>query len=84
MVIGPPPERANWENAMNSLTLFCGLFAALISSNAAFAQQMNADDLKWVDSVDKVADERVELCIRALGTRLRSHFLNAPVGAGLH
>jgi hypothetical protein len=58
MVIGPSPERVNWENAMNRLTLFCGLFAALISSNAASAQQMNADDLKWVNEC--IRDNRDE------------------------
>ena len=34
---------------MNRLAMVCGLFAAAVSSNAAFAQQMNADDLKWVN-----------------------------------
>ena len=29
--------------------MFCALCAALISSNAALAQQMHADDLKWVN-----------------------------------
>jgi hypothetical protein len=34
---------------MNRLAMFCALCAALISSNAALAQQMHADDLKWVN-----------------------------------
>jgi hypothetical protein len=54
----PASERSNWENAMTRLAMFCGLFAALISSNAAFAQQMNADDLKWVNEC--IRDNRDE------------------------
>ena len=58
MVEGPASERANWENAMNRLAMFCGLLTALISSNVAFAQQMNADDLKWVNEC--IRDNRDE------------------------
>jgi hypothetical protein len=58
MVNGPASERVNWENAMNRLAMFCGLLTALISPNAAFAQQMNADDLKWVNEC--IRDNRDE------------------------
>jgi len=58
MVEGPASERANWENAMNRLAMFCGLLTALMSSNATFAQQMNADDLKWVNEC--IRDNRDE------------------------
>ena len=43
---------------MNRLAMFCGLFAAVVSSNEAFAQQMNADDLKWVNEC--IRDNRDE------------------------
>ena len=43
---------------MNRLAMVCGLFAAAVSSNAAFAQQMNADDLKWVNEC--IRDNRDE------------------------
>jgi hypothetical protein len=36
----------------------CALCAALISSNAALAQQMNADDLKWINEC--IRDNRDE------------------------
>src|SRR5256886_16194749 len=48
------PER----DAMNRLAMFYGLFAALISSDAAFAQQMNDDDLEWIN--EGIRDNRDE------------------------
>jgi hypothetical protein len=44
MVNKPPSARSNRENAMNRLAMVYGLFAAVVSSNEAVAQQMNADD----------------------------------------
>jgi hypothetical protein len=54
----PPSARSNRENAMNRLAMVCGLFAAVVSSNEAVAQQMNADDLKWVNEC--IRDNRDE------------------------
>jgi hypothetical protein len=38
------------------------------------ARWVNATYVRRVEGVDKVADDRVEARIGALGTRLRSHF----------
>lgn len=46
------------KNATNRLAMLCALCAALISSNAALAQQMNADDLKWINEC--IRDNRDE------------------------
>ena len=43
---------------MNRLAMFCARCAALISSNTALAQQMNADDLKWINEC--IRDNRDE------------------------
>jgi hypothetical protein len=58
MVNKPPSARSNRENAMNRLAMVYGLFAAVVSSNEAVAQQMNANDLKWVNEC--IRDNRDE------------------------
>jgi len=42
------------------------------------------DGRVWPMVLIKSPMRGLRLCIGALGTRLRSHFLNAPVGGGLH
>jgi ABC-type uncharacterized transport system substrate-binding protein len=49
------------------------------SSEGALSKSMAPDGNRLPEPM-----RGLRLCIGALGTRLRSHFLNAPVGAGLH
>jgi hypothetical protein len=48
----------NGRVAMNRAVMFCGLLAVMVSSNEVFAQQMNADDVKWINEC--IRDNRDE------------------------
>ena len=53
---------ATWSTAegysMNRLAILCGLLAVFTTSDVGFAQQMNADDLKWINEC--IRDNRDE------------------------
>jgi hypothetical protein len=52
----PTPTAINRRVVMKLAALALGLVASIAASNAAFAQAMNADDLKWVNQC--IADNK--------------------------